>query len=473
MPSHKSMGITALSLSLIIGISTGQAQTETLAEAIAMAYQNNPTIGRQRAFLRATDETYVQSRSSLGPSLSLGTSTNYTNTDQNPFGRSTRSRSSVSFLASQSLFASGALKSNLDAAKSLVFEGRENLRSVENQIIFNVISLYTAVRRDQEALRIAGESLKVFQRQLDETNARFKVGELTRTDVAQAEASFASAQANLAQRQANLDSNRAAYVAIVGQMPTALADVPDLAEVPANYETALDLAEKNNPDLKAAYHAEDSSRARVKSARSGLGPSVSLSGSYGGAGDTRDVNAIQVNAAQATLNVNVPLFASGFNGSRIRQASENLNAQKLQVEITRRSVIQDVSQAWANLVSARSSTLSNKSRVKSTAIAAEGVRYEAQAGLRTTIEALNAQLNFENAQLDLIEAQRNQYIAEGQLLLFTGQIDINKFDSQVKAYDPVRNFKKVKNSGALPSEIVVFGIDAAGAEVVDVVSPKD
>ena len=450
-PSNHRLRVSIMAL--VIGLSPLMAPSvmaESLTDAIRMAYQQNPSIQRQRALQRATDETYVQAKSGLGPDLSLSGTTNYSNYNQGSSLNPNRSNTSVSLNASQTLFGSGALNANIASAQANVKASQQELRSAEQGLLFDVISIYTAVRRDQEALKIAQSSLNIFQKQFEETQARFQVGELTRTDVAQAEASVASARSTLALRQAQLDSDRAIYVAIIGQMPTNLDEVPLLNSVPASFDQALEAGESGNPALKSALFAEEAARQKIKAARAQYGPKVSLGASYGGSQPTRDLGSLSVNAAVANLSVTVPLFSSGAISSSVRQASEGHNAQVLSVEVARRQVIQSVSQAWSNLVSSNAAITANTLQVKAAGVAAEGVRYEAQAGLRTTIEVLNAQLAYDNAQLALIEAKRNQYLAQTQLLLATGSLEATDFDSAIPVYDPQTNFDKVRKKGGLP-----------------------
>ncbi|MEM9963887.1 MAG: TolC family outer membrane protein, partial [Asticcacaulis sp.] len=322
----------ALSLLVLMSaMAVSPAHAESLADAIAQAYAQNPTLQRARALQRANDETYVQARSGLGPSLSFGADIGY----QDPGMRDVasqetiRSTTGLSLNASQPLFSSGGLTSGLNAAEADVRAGQEDLRTIESQVLLQVIDVYTAVRRDQEALRIQQESYGVLNQQLEETRARFEVGELTRTDVAQSEARLAAASAAVSAAQAKLDASRAAYVAIVGQSPVALDPAPAL-QVPNDFTQALNRAENNNPSLRAAQYSEAAARSRVSQARSGLGPNVGLTASYGinaPTNDFRDLGSRDV--ATAGIRVTVPLFTSGLNSSRVRQASENYNAQRI------------------------------------------------------------------------------------------------------------------------------------------------
>ena len=460
----------ATALTLILGAVPFGAQAESLSDAITQAYQQNPTIGRQRALQRATSENFVQARSAMGPSLSVSGSTNYSNRNQiAPIKPGLRSTSSLDLNLSQRLYASGEMHHNLSAARASVLASEAGLRSVEQGILFRVVSVYTAVIRDQEALRISKESVDFFQKQLEETRARFQVGELTRTDVAQSEASLAQAQSQSAQSQAQLDSDRADYIGLVGQRPLRLEPAP-LLTLPKSYEDALSLAEANNPDLLSAQFEEDAAHERIKSAKSAYGPDVRLNAVYGGSGPTQNFGkapGTNLTGAQATVTVSVPLFSAGLLTSQVRQATENATASALNVDETHRLVITNLSQAWSNLAAAKLATQAREAQVKSSGIAAEGSRIEHQAGLRTTIEVLNDALTFENAQLNLLEARRNEFLAASQILVQTGQLEPETFGSNQPAYDPELSFAKVSGqSGLHPVESVVGAIDGLGSSPV-------
>lgn len=459
-------GLTVSALAL----GAGSAFAESLTDAITLAYANNPTLQRARAQQRSTDETYVQARSGLGPTLSAGASVDYSDV---PTGAAGRSSTGLNLSANQTLFASGGLSSGVKAAEADVNAGREDLRAVEAQVLSDVISVYTAVRRDQEALRIGEENYNVLKRQLDETKARFEAGELTRTDVAQSEARLAASSASLAQARAQLDSSRAQYVAIVGQTPTALDPVPGLPNLPVTFDAALDRAEANNPSLSAAKWAEAAARARVTQAKSGLGPRVTLGAGYATSAPTNDFNDLSSrDAATATLRVTMPLFSAGYNSSRVRQATEGYTAQKISVELARRNVVQNVSTAWANMAAARTATQANQEQVRAATVAAEGVKYEQQVGLRTNIEVLNAEQELRQAQLALINAQRAEYVAASQVLAVMGDLEARTLTPQAEIYDPAKNFDAVKNKGATPLEPVARALDGLADSSGEIVKTR-
>jgi len=455
----------------VMALAAGPSLAETLSDAISLAYANNPTLQRARAQQRATDEGYVQARSGLGPTLGLSASTDYTDYNQDAVG--TRSATGVNLQASQTIFASGGLSSTVKSAEAEVLAGREDLRGVEAQVLSDVISVYTAVRRDQEALRIGQENFNVLKRQLDETKARFEAGELTRTDVAQSEARLAASSASLAQAQAQLDASRAEYVAIVGQTPTALEPVPGLPNLPATFDAALDRAESNNPTLNAAKWAEAAARARVAQAKSAQGPKVTLGASYGVNAPTNDFRDLdRHDAATATLNFTIPLFSAGYNASRVRQATESHTAQQISVELARRNVVQNVSTAWANMAAARTSTTANQEQVRAAQVAAEGVKYEQQVGLRTNIEVLNAEQELRQAQLALINAQRAEYVASSQLLAVMGDLEARALTPESEIYDPAKNFDSVKNKGATPLDPVIRVLDSAADSTGEIIKTR-
>jgi outer membrane protein len=458
----KMLSVAASALALV---AAGTACAETLQDAIAMAYQQNPTLARARAQQRATDEQYVQTRSRLGPSLSLSTGVTYNDRAQDLAGH--HAFGSLGVTASQSLFATGGLSANLDASKSQVEAGQQSLRSAESQLLLNVISVYTAVRRDQEALQISQDNYNILKQQLDQTQAQFEAGQLTRTDVAQSQARLSGAAASLAQAQAQLDSDRADYVAIVGQAPVALEPAPDLPGLPKDFDGALKTAQENNPDLQSAQYAADAATARVKAARSEFGPTVGLSVSSGQSGVAGHMgNFADTEATSVSARLSIPLFSAGLNGSRVREAMENETAQKLMVEETRRNVVSTVSQAWSNMLAARSAVASTQEQVKAAQVAAEGVKTEQQVGLRTNIEVLNAEQELKSAQLDLVNAQRSEYVAGAQLLSVTGNLTAKALAPSTPIYDPKDHFNKVKSKGWTPLEPVVRVVDGAAEGLI-------
>ncbi len=458
------------SVGLLAGLSA-PAQAETLADAIALAYQTNPTLQGQRASQRALDESVVQARTGLRPSLSLSADASWRDTEVTDSNAGTlTSRSSGAGLSvSQPLYTGGRVSSDISAARADVLTGREGLRGVEAQVLQTVITAYVDVRRDQERLRIATDNVAVLQRQLDEARARFEVGEITRTDVAQAEARFAGARASFSSAQAQLAISRASYAAVVGQNPGDLAAEPSLKGLlPTTVDEAFIAAEDANPQVLAAEYGERASAARLAAARAERRPTVSASGSVGY--DSPGFGGQFENYGQSvagSVTVRVPLFTGGLINSGIRAATERNRSDQMAIEEARRAALRTVSQAWNSLVGARANLVANEEQVRATRIAFEGVRQEAQVGLRTTLDVLNAEQELRNAELALVNARRDEYVASASLLAAMGKLEARYLIPDVQTYDPVLNANRVNASwGWVPWEPVVEAVDRIGGPMI-------
>jgi outer membrane protein len=446
------------------------ANAETLADAIALAYQTNPTLQQQRASARITDEGVVQAKTGFRPTI--GATADITGSNTNPAGAGAEvklSGSSAALSISQPLYTGGRASASVSAAEADVLSAREGLRSVEQGVLVSVVQAYVDVRRDQERLRIAKENVAVLQRQLDESNARFDVGEITRTDVAQSQARLASAMAGLSAAQAQLEVSRASYAAVVGQTPGELAPEPSLAGLlPVSVDQAFEAAQTTNPGVTSAKFNEEAAAARVAVAKAGYRPTVSARASLGYAADKRSGVGSQFDDYDRTLSgaitASIPLFTGGLTTSQVRAASERENAARSAVEGAKRTAIQQVSNAWSNLLASRAGLVSNEEQVRATRIAFEGVRQEQQVGLRTTLDVLNAQLELSNAELALVSARRDEYLASAVVLQAMGQLDVTKLSASTTAYDPKTSYNRVTHSvGWVPWEPVVQAIDSVGA----------
>lgn len=458
---------------LMVGM-VGSAYAETLPEAIAMAYQSNPTLLSQRAQLRAQEEAYEQARGGARPSLSLGGTSRYNDPQGGSIG--TYSTNSANLTASQAIYTGGRTAGAMRVAEAQVLAARQGLRRVEASVMQTVIQAYIDVRRDSASLNIRRENVAVLKRQLDEAKARFDVGEITKTDVNQALARYAGAKALLAAAEAQLAASRAAYTANIGQAPGDLAPEPDLTQLPASVDLAFNTAERNSPVLLQADYTEQASNARVAAARAERMPNLSVqaqlaftdqsqvlsqaSGLGSGSGHyDRDFTAAAV--------LTQPLLAGGVINSRVRQAVELNTSDRLQLDFARRSVVQAVSQAWAQLLATRSSILANEEQVRATQIAFEGTKQENQVGLRTTLDVLNAEQELRNAELALVNARRDSYLAGAQLLNAMGALEIRTLNTSVAPYDDKSRFNRRKNGLSFtPWDRIVETVDGIGGSKI-------
>ncbi|OYX29286.1 MAG: hypothetical protein B7Y99_13415 [Caulobacterales bacterium 32-69-10] len=411
------------------------ASAETLADAVALAYQSNPAIQSQRAQLRALNETYVQARAGFGPRVTA---------DVN---------------LTEPLFTGGRGTAALQAAEADVRAGRQRLRQQEIDLLQRVINAYVAVRRDQQIIEVARSTVSVLQNQLEETQAKTEVRENTRTDLGQAQGRLAAAQAQLANTEAQLALSRAQYLNAVGQNPADLAPEPDLPGVPASIEQAFDQAEQGNPTLLAAKFAEQSSRARLSAAKAQNLPSVNLRLAAGRQPSTIYGPVPYNDTLSASAVFSQPLFTAGLNSSQIRRAAELNTADRLTIDSTRRNVVQGLSQQWSQLAAARRALVADEAYVAAAETAFYGMRQEERLGLRTTIELLNTQQELNAAQIGLLRDRYNEYVARAGVLNVMGALTVELLAPGTPSYDPLPDFDRVKNRGALPTEYVVRALD--------------
>lgn len=475
--------LTALFALAVVSVSCVPvvSRAETLADAIALAYQSNPTLQSQRAQQRALDETYVQARAGWRPNASLSAGVQYTNVD---LGRSNGSQlvntgtgslsvsgaggydyntSNATLQASQPLYTGGRTAAAVSAAEAQVLAGREGLRTTESQVLASVIGAYEDVRRDQRIVGIRAENLRVLQSQLDETQTKFQAGQVTRVDTAQAEAQYAQARALLSSAQAQLQISRSNYAAVVGQNPGELTPEPALPGLPATVDQAFDIAERRNPSLLQAQLTEQASRARIVQARAAKRPTVSLQGQFGYTGTVAPFDPRNYDRNfTGQLVFNQPLFTGGVTSSQIRQATEQNTSDRISIEGFRRQVVQQVSQAWNVLLASRANVGSNGEQVRAAQVAFEGIQEQYRAGLSTTLDVLIQQENLRIAQLALVQAEHDAYVAEANLLAAMGRLEARDLVRGVDLYDPAQSFASVKRASAVPWEGVIERIDTAG-----------
>lgn len=453
----------------VLALAATAAHAETMAEAIALAYQTNPGLQAQRASLRALNETYVQSRAGFGLRAQADVSLTHEKLEYDGSDR-LRNRptyegegATESLSLSQPLFSGGRLSATLQAAEADVRAGRARLRQAEIDLLQRVVNAYVAVRRDQQIVDVSKATVQALQDQLEETQAKTEVRENTRTDLAQAQARLAAARAQLATTDAQLILSRAAYLNVVGQNPGDLAPEPDILIGPASIEQAFNEAEANNQTLLAAKYAELGSRARLGLAKAQFTPSVSLRLAAARQPQANYAPVPYYDTLSASAVISQPLFTSGLNISQVRRATELNNADRLTIDNTRRNVVQGISQQWSQLASARLSLVADAANVAASETAFYGMRQEERLGLRSTIELLNTQQELTQAQIGLLRDRYNEYVARIGVLNVMGVLTPEMLSPGLESYDPVTEFDKVKNKGALPTEFLVRAIDGLAA----------
>jgi outer membrane protein len=450
--------------------SAAPCRAETLADAIALAYQTNPGLQSQRAQVRSVDETYVQARSQYGPTVQVEARARYTQDQlRNSFQGATRlpdttigaNQGSAQVSISQPLYTGGRATLDTKAAEFSVLAARESLRVTEGDIVFSVIQSYLDVLRDQKALAIRERNLAAVIAQLNEIRARKRAGEITLTDVAQAEAQFAAEQINLTNAQNQLRTSRIGYATVVGRNPGQLEEPPQLPNLPQSITQAWEIAGHTSPEFQQARYAEEQSRARLASTKSSRRPTIALRGSFSYQSQLIPFGA--KNYDRATVGevvLTLPFFSGGLNSSITRQAVERNTADRIAIEAARRTMIQTTTNAWNQAITFRTNVKSEERQVDAATLAFKGTRIEYRAGQRSTFDVLIAGQVLRDAELGKLSFEHDAYLAEALLLRFVGRLDADDIVASLPRYDPAEHFRKVEHKGALPWEPLIRQFDA-------------
>lgn len=437
---------------------------ETLADAIASAYDRSPQLVQQRYLQKARDEGVVQARAQYGPTVTAQTQVEHTHlSPSNPFSSQGTSQEST-LVISQPLYTSGRVRGEVAAASAAMKGGREELRQVEQVVIQNVVQVYAGVLRDEARLAIGRENVAILEGQLRQNAKRQQYGDVTLTDVSQSDARLAAAQIQLAQLEATLAMTRAQYLQVVGHNPGDLEPLPQLGALPPTIDSAFDLAEQNNPSLRIAQYTEAESSANAASTRGQRGPTVSLTGEgiYSNSGLFRVGGGAQRETV-AGFTITQPLFSSGAISSRIREADARNRADQAGIDIARRQVMESVTSAWVSLSSSRIAVSTGQRQVDSAQAAFAGTSCEELNGLRSTIETLNAEEELQAAQLSLLQNRYNVYVSHAALLAAVGDLSAQQIADGITVYDPEANFKHLRYAGFTPLLAIASGVDRIGS----------
>ena len=422
------------------------AQADSLTDAFVKAYQSNPQLLSERANLRATDEEVAQAIAQWRPRISI--SADYSKTDSenkddasalNTFDGRKREFWNADVTATQTVFAGGRILAQRRQADAQVRAGRAGLHAVEQGVFLDTVSSYMNVVRDEAVLKLNQTNLELLKKQLEAAQARFEVGEITRTDVAQAEARFSGGEASLTAAEASLKASRLSYERTVGEAPATLESKPAVPAIPASEAEAREVANLQNPQLVAAREAEGATRYAIDFAVGQMLPTVTVQASYGRNGQERGPESIG-DDTRVTASATVPIYQGGVEWSSIRQAKEFNNKARLDTEDARRATDEAVSNAWENYRASKASSEANQKQVKAAEIAFEGVQQELEVGSRTTLDVLNQQQELLNARVSLVRSERDEVVAGYALLAAVGKLTAQELQLAVQLYDPVGNY---------------------------------
>ena len=422
--------IAALLLASVSVPAMAQASQDTLPDAIASAISNNPTLMAQRSTRGVANEALEQAKAQMRPQVGLNGSygtqnLTYGRVFNTPAGSfpldGGQERATVGLEARQSIYSGGSLTAQREQAQSGVDAADADLRRAEQDLVLSVITAYVDVRRAEEVVNIRQTNVNSLGQQVQAARDRFDVGEVTRTDVAQAEARKSGAEANLAAARSELSSARAAYEQVVGRVPVQLAPVPTAPEIPPTLEQSVDFARSNNLQLVSARAQETAAEQGVNVAKGALRPRVGIVGNAGMQETYQDQSFRDTNVG-LTAELSIPLYQGGLLNSRTRQArleSDRARYSRMSIE---RDVTAQVTSAWHTVIAAREAMTASESQVSAAEVALEGAEQELAVGTRITLDVLDQERELLEAQLGRVDAQRAYYLAIHRLLSAMGSL---------------------------------------------------
>lgn len=441
-------GIRFLLACVACGIVPAVVSAETLEGALARAYGAHPSLNAQRASLRATNEGVSQAVSGYRPRINASADAGLQYTDVDVPGGSSNSSLSprgIGLQVDQTLYNGNRTFNRVRSAEAGVYAARELLRNVEQNILLDAATAYMAVLGDTAVLNLRNNNVEVLDEQLRQVRDRFSVGEVTRTDVAQAEARLAGARSQSSAAQAQLRASLARYRQTVGGEPRKLAPGRSVETLlPRSLDVAIGSGLTQHPSITAALHNVDLAEFNVKVVEGELYPSIGISGRLQQRYDSQ-VRDDRRFSASAVATLTIPIYEGGEVYSRARAAKEVLGQRRLEVDIARDTIRANIIATWSQLEAAKAQIAAAQAQVQAAETALSGVREEAKVGQRTTLDVLNAQQELLDARVALIAAQRARVVASFQTLSATGRLSVATLRLRVTRHDPKRHFQQVRD----------------------------
>jgi outer membrane protein len=431
---------------------------DTIEAALVRAYQNNPQLNAQRAAVRSTDENVPQALSGYRPKVALTASLGYQYTDINSTQGGTPTQlvrteihganppRAAGLTVTQTLFNGNQTANKTRAAESQVSGAREGLRVLEQSVLLSAATIYMDYLRDSAIVEVQRSNTRVLEQTLKQTQDRFNVGEVTRTDVAQSEAQLAAGKTQQLTAESNLTTTRSNFRRIIGNEPSQLAPGSPVDRfLPGTLPAAVDLSLVENPNVTAAMYGIDVNFLQVKINEGALLPTVTVQAAVQQAYE-QTMTTYRSFGASAIAQLSVPIYQGGAEYSLIRQSKENLAQQRLNLELTRDATRANTVTAWGQLVAGKAQVASAQAQVTASEIALNGVREEAKAGQRTTLDVLNAQQALVNARVALVTAQHDRVVASYAVLNSVGRLSPQVLKLATTTYDPSVHYQQVRDS---------------------------
>ncbi len=437
----------------------GFVRAETLSGALVKAYVTNPDINAQRATVRESDEGVPEANAGYLPKISaVGTAgVQHANGNQIIPSSGILGPSEIRYAtgayprsygiqAQQNIFDGYQTINRIRSAESNVFAARAQLRNTEQTTLLDGVQAYMDVLQNTAIVDLDHNNVDVLKEQLRETRDRFTVGEVTRTDVAQAEASLASANATLLTDQAVLEGSIATYRQVIGDEPRTLAPVkPVVQPLPKTQAEAVNISQVEHPAIVAQEHGVDVALLSVKIAEGALYPQVSVSAQLTQGFDVNVTPGMRQFNAEILGQLTIPIYQGGAEYASIRQQKEGLSVQELRASSVRDQIRQNVVAAWGRNVAAIGVVKAARAAVAANEVALAGVREEARVGQRTTLDVLNAQQALLSSRTQLVRAEHDQVVFSYSLLSTVGRLNVPTLGLTVAEYDPQVHYDQVKN----------------------------
>lgn len=443
MKNMQKMIILAFILSLGMVVN---ANAESIFEAMSEAYNTNPTLHGERATSGAYNEEAALARSGFRPTIGIGGS--YTDSHTRKTGSNTVDGYSKGYKGTvkQSVFNGFQTYNSVKAADSSAKAEIENLYNVEQAVLLDASTAYLDVVRDEAIVKLQKNNEHLLKKQLDETLARFSVGEVTRTDVAQSRASYAQAQSDLISAEGNLAISRDDYLRIVGKEPKDVVFPENLSSMfPSEFDAAMAYARNNNYALLAAQKALKAAKYNVKSNEGALLPEVNFTASSGKntVSSHTGINP-STRSNEYTVEMTMPLYAGGATRAKIRKSKYQRWAAQEQLQSAERAVVSSVTASWEMMQTSKSNISSIQEQVKASAIALEGTQKEEALGNRTVLDVLNAYQTLLTSQVNEVKARHDYYVSGLMLMQSMGKLTAKKLGLNVKHYDAEGNYQNTK-----------------------------
>lgn len=441
-------GVALIGAALVIPEVAG---AETLEEVLSSAYATNPTLQARRARLRAADEGVPQALANWRPTVTLSGDAGRGRYESNQASKreSIRDPKNYALSVNQPLYRGGRTTAQTQQAESSVMAERALLQATEQSILLNAATAYLNVVRDEAVLKLNINNEQVLRRQLEAAQERFRVGEITRTDVSQAEARLSRATADRVAAEGTLQNSRANFINVVGRPPETPQAPQGAVSVPASFDEIKSLTLAKNPNVIAADWTAKAAKDGIDLVFGELLPTVSLSGEYSRALDnssrSADGNHIEGENLEAKLNVSVPLYEGGGTYSRVRAQKHTYGQRRIEADQARRDSLETATRGWEDLQAARARTRSYESQIRASEMALAGVEEEAKVGSRTVLDVLDAEQELFDARVNMVRAQHDEMVAAFQVKSALGQMTAEGLTLPVEAYDPTTHYEDVRN----------------------------